>query len=391
MEREPISDESRVFRFKGIEGLRGWLAGIVMLAHITFATGMSTRHHLYKILGLLSDYAVMLFIMISGFVITHLLLSKPEPYFPYIAKRFLRIYPVYIVCLAVGIPALYLSFDTFLAQPWGALTPSTDRVAADLQSLSGQFLPHLLAHLTMLHGAISNKILYDSEYMFLSPAWSLSLEWQFYLVAPFIIYAIKRSQTTRLLLAVFTVVAYAAYWKGAFGSFFRPSILPGQALYFATGIFTRLIIYRLPRGIVFPIGLAIVALLLLSVSMGFLPFYAWAVFIGWMISGDNNTGAARTFVNSLSVVFDSKVARYMGDISYPLYLIHVPIIQLVLFLCVTRFHLGMMKSFWTTLITVPIVTVLASSVMHRYLEKPFVRYGKSLFCVKPPACLSSSR
>jgi peptidoglycan/LPS O-acetylase OafA/YrhL len=49
-----------------------------------------------------------------------------------------------------------------------------------------------LAHLFMMHGAVPNDVLPHSEYAFNMPAWSISLEWQFYLVAPLFIFVLLK-------------------------------------------------------------------------------------------------------------------------------------------------------------------------------------------------------
>lgn len=51
---------------------------------------------------------------------------------------------------------------------------------------------HALAHLFMMHGAVPNDVLPHSEYAFNMPAWSISLEWQFYLVAPLFIFVLLK-------------------------------------------------------------------------------------------------------------------------------------------------------------------------------------------------------
>ena len=43
-----------------------------------------------------TDIAVNVFIIVSGFVITHLLMNARESYSQYIWRRFLRIAPIYI-------------------------------------------------------------------------------------------------------------------------------------------------------------------------------------------------------------------------------------------------------------------------------------------------------
>jgi peptidoglycan/LPS O-acetylase OafA/YrhL len=84
-------------RFRGIEGTRGWLALIVLLAHLVTATGFAAVIPAAALLGPLSGSAVTVFIIISGFVSAHLQLSRAEPYPLYLARRALRIYPVYLV------------------------------------------------------------------------------------------------------------------------------------------------------------------------------------------------------------------------------------------------------------------------------------------------------
>lgn len=99
------------------------------------------------------------------------------------------------------------------------------------------FWSHVLAHVTMLHGPISNAALPYSEYAFNMPAWSISLEWQFYLVAPLIICVIRN----RLILPVlaFAVAIYELWFRSFVGTV-QPGALPLAVSYFVVGIVSRL-------------------------------------------------------------------------------------------------------------------------------------------------------
>ena len=115
-------------RFDAIEGLRGWLAWAVVFWHCIYMFGIHKLYPQVDKLHMVGDFAVCLFIIISGFVITNLLLEKREPYGRYIYRRFLRLYPVYIICLALGIIGTYATFEVMLAMPWGELTPPVERM-----------------------------------------------------------------------------------------------------------------------------------------------------------------------------------------------------------------------------------------------------------------------
>jgi peptidoglycan/LPS O-acetylase OafA/YrhL len=348
-----------------------------MFYHSLWFSGVYLRHPRLVALQMIADESVVAFIVISGFVITHLL-SRREKYGLYLIRRFMRVYPVYLICLVFGIFTSYLNFHTFDGQPWGLLTPATDRLDLQIKSLNnGGFIPHLLAHLTMLHGMISNRILFESEYMFLGPAWSLSLEWQFYLVAPLVIYIIGRSESSRVGFSVGAVIAWVAYQKGLFGSFLQPSFLPGAVLPFGVGIATRLIIYRLPRLNTFPLAAVVLACLVVPIAPRILPYYVWVVLVTWMLLETPITPVSKRINGMFVLLLESKAARYVGNISYPIYLAHAPVLQLFGYICVQGLHLGMVQTLSCLLFSVPFATFIIAALLHRYVEQPFIRLGKS--------------
>jgi peptidoglycan/LPS O-acetylase OafA/YrhL len=319
------------------------------------------------------------FIIISGFVITHLLLEKQERYVPFISRRFLRIYPLYVCCLGLGILSTFLHFAAFADRPWGHFVPQPEILAAELTGSHGSDLVwHLLAHLTMTHGMISNAVLPASQYMFLGPAWSLSLEWQFYLLAPLIVFGV-RTHVGAILLSVVAVVAFVAYQKGWLGSFYDPSFLPGAGLYLAAGIATRLVYPKLPAlsaypavGVILLGGLAIVA-------RSLLPFVLWVAYVAWLRVRCPTDAVSRVLGRSLDLAFNSKVAHYLGGRSYSTYLVHEPIINAVVYVCIKQLSLGIEATVGITFITAPILTFGATTLLYKYVEAPAIAFGRRQF------------
>lgn len=105
-------------KFDAIEGLRGWLAWAVVLSHLTYISGFKLPG-LSQPLRMIALPAVLIFIIVSGFVITHLILEKEEPYPPILLnalRGFTRYFwsPVYwvslqMICLQPHFPALIFS------------------------------------------------------------------------------------------------------------------------------------------------------------------------------------------------------------------------------------------------------------------------------------------
>jgi peptidoglycan/LPS O-acetylase OafA/YrhL len=365
--------------FRSIDGLRAWLAWSVLLYHMILLSAADQWKPILGYADVLGQIPVPCFIIISGFVITHLLLEKHERYLPYITRRFLRIYPLYFCCLIFGIFATYLHFAAFADMPWGSYIPQPEILNAEIAGSSGPALGwHLLSHFTMTHGMISNNVLPMSQYMFLGPAWSLSLEWQFYLLAPLIVFGL-RTQSGRILLTLVTLAGLVAFQRGYLGSFYDPSFLPGAGLYFAAGIATRVLYPKLPTLSAYPLVGVLLAGGLVILARPLLPFFLWFAFIAWLRVVNPSDAVSHTIDRALNIAFNSKTARYLGTRSYSTYLIHEPIIHIFVYLCIKQFALGIASTVAIMFIVVPLVTLGASIVLYKFVEAPAIEFGKKLF------------
>lgn len=389
----PITAEPSpaALRLTGIEGLRGWLAWTVVAGHIvSYTVGSGAAPWLWQ----LSHEAVLVFIIISGFVITHLLLTRPEPYRVYLTRRFFRLYPVYLFALGLGIAGTFVGFATFLdtAGPtWGQDVARLARHREEL--LGGHFMTHLLAHLTMLHGTIPGDRLFDAQYMFLGPAWSLSLEWQFYLVAPAVV-ALARRPGTAVLLVIVAFVGMKAWAKGFLGPVMLPGMLPAAGLWFGVGIATRLALPRAGTLPSYPTAALLLAVALLW-GHGLAPVLCWAAFIALLMLSP--TPRRRTDRIALALrhrLLEGPWAQRLGAASYSTYILHVPVIQLLTWGAVKVLHLGP----WQTLgavgaTAVPLVLGL-SLAARRWIERPGMRWGARIaehLSGSPPPGLAAQR
>src|SRR3569832_2354324 len=86
-------------KISAIEGFRGWLAWMVVLAHVVEVVDAQGVWH---ILGEMGHPAVIMFVIVSEFVITHRVIERPEPYPIYVLRRFMRIFLLFSVSCFFG-------------------------------------------------------------------------------------------------------------------------------------------------------------------------------------------------------------------------------------------------------------------------------------------------
>jgi peptidoglycan/LPS O-acetylase OafA/YrhL len=366
-------------RLSAIEGLRGYLALWVVICHVLWVSGVA-QEGIPEALRVLRDgsYAVDIFVIVSGFVIFLLLDTQRATYQQFILRRFFRLFPLFIALFVVSIPLSRLSL-------WNVAHASQYLTPEYVQSLTGtmtswwqNFSWHVPLHLVMLHGTVPAYLLPDAPGAFLVPAWSVSLEWQFYLVAPLAYrMAISSNRFVRLgllgICALAFVEARLGPWVnyGAFLPFHVEYFVVGGASYFVYKYRSRLAPANAWFAVMCGASAAFLAFRGLSWTI---PVGLWFVFFGVVLERPSSLSSRLT-----SPIFTNAVSQHLGKISYSIYLSHILVIALMQYLLLAWLpqlsltgHILLLLSLTFT------VTVAVSTALHRYVETPGIAWGRSV-------------
>jgi peptidoglycan/LPS O-acetylase OafA/YrhL len=348
-------------RLATIEGLRGVLALWVLFSHVVTAAGLGEGWRgPFRILYV-GTHAVDCFIIVSGFVIFHLLDGAREGYGRFIARRALRLYPAYLICLLAAAALLPMQLRVYGDPAFPH--PHTAYIAAIARASLANLPAHLSAHLTLLHAAVPPWLLPHANYAILHPGWSISLEWQFYLLAPALAWMLWRGGAAALL-AVLGACAANALLAGPQG--FLPRHVPEFALGIACFQLWKLRLLP-PWPLLPPIVVAIVWLVTGSPAMTL-----WAaVFVALM----QPAGFGAPVVN---LALRAAPLQALGRWSYSIYLSHT--IILVLAMDALRSAgapwLGQWPHFALLLSLTLAGTVAASALLYRAVEAPCIAFGR---------------
>jgi peptidoglycan/LPS O-acetylase OafA/YrhL len=360
-------------RLPELEGLRGLLSWWVVICHTLQQAGYSEAG-LGRGLRILlrGDYAVDVFILLSGFVIHKLWHDAREPYGAFIARRFLRLWPAYAVCM-LGALAVRPCIAIILSHaPLGGPAATTAFRAIEQQNWQYEqdhFATHLIAHVPMLHGMIPDTILPRSAVAILGPAWSISLEWQFYLVAPLLFWLLLKGRS--LGWGVFAVVAGLG-WMHRYTPplcvwFPMEAFLPQKLLLFGIGMVSHEI-WRAVHGSGDFIAPALWGLsaLVLFITLS-IPFALWLGVLATVF-------APRGWLKSL---LNSRPIQALGQVSYSTYLGHMLVLwalQPLIFRALPSVSSAQMLIALTVL-GAPLILIL-SLVLHRWVEAPAIQFGR---------------
>lgn len=352
-----MKTEAAKLRFDAIEGLRAILALWVLFSHVILATGW-TGADLYWPFNVIraGGLAVVGFMVVSGFAISHLVITGQEPYRQYIWRRWLRLFPLMAVIICVGVAMHTL---------WPYVLRYDDRYTVQ----------YLIAHATMLHGMIPTQILPESATSIVGPAWSISLEWQFYLVAPFIILPIARGKyaiaTLMLLAFIFT---RKATWH-LFGyelTFDEGAFLPVRIFYFLLGIASYLAVTRIGH-LPMSASLGAFVVMLVFIATRDYPISVWAFALMGIFG-----------VKAFDSMLSGPTLRYLGKISFSIYLVHG---LFVVGLRYAMIELGMEPQTLTFAVVLSALTlagtIFVSHFTYLWIELPFINYGKYGRLTKP--------
>jgi len=323
--------------------LRFLFAGTVCLVHACQLSG-------YKELGIISTFlsskiAVEAFFVVSGFLI-FMSYERSSSTRSYAEKRIRRIFPAYTV--VVMLCALCLVFIS--SKPSG-------------EYFSSKWIKYVLANLSFLNfiqhslpGVFeSNKLAAVNGAL-----WTLKIEVMFYLSVPVFVYLFRRFGCLPILaLVYFSSVIYVfilSIFAGNSDSELYVVLsrqLPGQLSYFMAGAFFYYFLHLFEKNSKYFVSFAILVLSInTTVSLSFIEPFAIAtlvIFFGLFLYMGN--------------------FGKFGDISYGVYILHFPIIQIFL-------HEEWFKeSPWLFLISIIVVTSVGAMFMWHFVEKKFLHRG----------------
>ena len=361
-----------------LDGLRGIASLWVLVGHAMFLTG-------YKVMILAEpDMAVELFIIISGFLMTYHYQVRqerepwmaPETWRTFWIRRFFRIAPLYYVCLAVALilgPELWQSrLDAATAIP-GAL----EGEARYADRYLDQSLTNILMHVSFIFGAT-----WTHNFRTALPDWSIGLEMQYYLVFPFLmIIALKLGRLAGVALLVGSM-AVAGIWLERNGFVVGAySMLPMKFHLFAAGMLMAMtlradakwkwLLIMVAIAVIFvPLGGGRSAMhrgIKIGIVLGFLA----------LLYKDRLPVLMQWPVGILDKLFSNPLSRWIGDVSYGVYLIHLLVMLPVCgWLAMSFPDMAPLPRFLSALLLTGLLTYGLAWLCYRFIEEPGIALGR---------------
>lgn len=318
-----------------------------------------------------ADVAVQTFYMVSGFYMGLVLTEKYHHVWSFFTNRVLRLYPAYLAVLLVTLahslarwaigrsaadPGLIL-YETHF-QPLNLLAKAY--IVGTNVLLVGQDVAMFLklspdGHSLMFTSNFMPILPHVEKFLLVPQSWSISIELGFYVLAPWLV---RRS--TPVLIAIVATTIAARVWLASIGLAFDPwtyRFFPVEVGTFTFGM----LIYRSmssrqvsqPIAVAAMIGLVALTLTLSAIPGGWITRVAFYAFCAWALPA------------AFQLTKHNRVDRYLGELSYPVYLTHLLVISVALY------------SGWSGIrgAALIVVMVLAASIaVHELVQKPVDRY-----------------
>jgi peptidoglycan/LPS O-acetylase OafA/YrhL len=366
-----------------LDGLRGVLAFYVMLSHsLPFAPLPHWLHWMLQHGGAGVD----VFFVLSGLVIVQSLASFEYQPLPFLIARVARIYPVFLVVFAFAIVVQPLA-TSFEDMAW--IGPDSGARYLWAGGWPSNWGIGIATHLTMTHGLFPDGVLPGAWVAFLGTAWSLSTEWQFYVLALLLGHRLGLVRMAALFLALAAVsliwqVAMPEAWQ------FSRAFLPNKAQYFALGVVSAIVVREEPGALRLYLAVLASVLALCLLRGGFdklLPPLIWTACLAAQLwSSPQRTGQSRArmlafaqrTIGWLAALLQSPPLVWLGAVSYCIYLVHEPVQRLlgIVLASLVRGDAPLFTALWIP--GAVVLPVLAAWWLHAVVEVPALRYGRGM-------------
>ncbi|WP_295199678.1 acyltransferase [uncultured Chryseobacterium sp.] len=288
-------------RIEVLDGLRGLAILLVFLFHgyyIWDAYYPFGKLYADNLLFKYGSLGVQLFFLISGFVIL-MSVEKTPGFWTFIKNRWLRLFPGMLICSLI----IYLTGSFFYERPFGI---------PELKSL--------LPGITFINNSILERI-FNTDFPVLELSfWSLYVEVKFYVIFGALYFIFNRnaaltgifilyvSAACMQILIVHQVFAESAAMKVYIGSFIHFG-------WFVAGALTYIYYTYREKIYLYLLIISIVCSMLYAYKFHDPVLYVYLIILIMVFLGS-------LFWAPLGILFKSRFFRFVGFISYPLYLLH---------------------------------------------------------------------
>lgn len=332
-------------------------------------------------------FAVKVFFIISGFYMTMILNNKyvgKGSYTLFLSNRFLRLYPIYWVVLGLTIGASFISYFTF--NDWLRLTQYVVyHDIINLGTLAFQGFTNIFLFgqdLVMFLGmdAANGTMFFSSDFtmtnpqfhtfLFVPQAWTIGMELLFYIVAPFLV---RRKTKIILIFIVASLLlrSFIYYYLGMDHDPWTYRFFPNELALFLLGAIS----YRLYQFINKHQVNNRLRLMIIISYFSILFFYKYLPGSGELINNIKILAFYLFTAASIPFIFlltkKSRIDNRIGDLSYPIYIVHMFVIYIVSLL-MHNFNWNINRS-----IVVIISTIIISYILIKFVSDPVEKFRQS--------------
>ncbi|MFC5270888.1 acyltransferase family protein [Adhaeribacter terreus] len=347
--------------FPGLSGLRAIAAATVLFVHVELYKMMNGFPNFWNDVAIvMAQRAVTFFFVLSGFLITYLLFQEHQKgeisIKKFYSRRVLRIWPLYFLFFLIGVFSVEI-YDKYMLRTI---------------FLYALFLPNLSLALGF---GLPNAFM----------MWSVGVEEQFYLVWPWIM----KIKEEFIGLSVAVVFAFALlrngsqYISGYFGNpiidqylrhaaeFFEMTSLGAMAI---GGLGAYCLFFRKEFVLRFLINswsflAAVIIICLLFYFAVKIPYFNTEVYSVLFIILIANIGMGKA-----NLLLENKLCRFLGNISYGIYMYNLLVIKLCMHVYKDVLHLKFNTGFHHLLFSIVnfCATVLVAWLSYQLIEKRFL-------------------
>lgn len=299
-------------RLHALDGLRGWAALAVVLGHLTFNVYPCNLLLLSPFTD--TKFAVSVFFVLSGFVLSYKYIGNKIAFYELIhiiAGRYVRL----------TVPILFVAITVFVLYKTSLIANIKASNAISLWNYPN-FYSFKLEFLDALKFGLSDVYFrYNSSHTYIPPAWTMSMEFMGSLLIYFLLFSsgnLYGRKAYKPMLIFLCIVSFASgFLKFSYAPFFIYGYL--IAHFFKSRMSTnqessvnmrKEFVYI----VLFLITLMVSSMRTLDRNLA-MELPALSVVIIMAILGSD----------TLKRLFNHPVSQFLGKISFPLYLVHVPI------------------------------------------------------------------